>query len=59
LRSRSFVAQTPLQIVCPRHHGAARIEGQVLESPARVEAAHAIIERMRDDACAGDDLGGA
>ena len=43
----------------PYQHGAAWVEGQVLKPPARVEAAHTVIERMRDDAHAANDLGGA
>ena len=45
-----LAAKTPLQIHRAYQHGAAWVEGQVLKPPARVEAAHTVIERMRDDA---------
>jgi hypothetical protein len=45
--------KTQLQINHAHHHGAARIKRQVLESPARIEAAHAVIERMRGDTISG------
>jgi hypothetical protein len=54
-----LAAKTPLQIHHAYQHGAAWVEGQVLKPPARVEAAHTVIERMRDDAHAANDLGGA
>src|SRR6266852_1904942 len=57
IRLLSFKALS--QIDHAHHHGAARVEGQVLKSPSRVEAAHAIIERMRNDAHAADDFGRA
>ena len=46
-----------LQIHHAHEHGAAWIKGQVLESPSRIEAAHAVIERVRDDTHAAHDFG--
>ena len=49
-------AKTRTQIRHPHNHGAAGIERQVLKAPAPVEGANAVVERMRDDARAADQL---
>ncbi len=46
----------PLQIDHAHDHRATRVERQILKPPLGVEGAHAVVEWMRDDANAADDL---
>src|SRR5271155_4738627 len=46
-----------MQVDHAHDHRAPRIEGKVLETPCRVEAAHTVIERMGDNARAADMFG--
>ncbi len=54
----AFVRKTLTQVSHPHDHRAPRVEGQVLKAPTAVEVAHGLVERMGDDADAGDHVGG-
>ena len=56
-RRVSCVAEARAQVDHAHDHGTARIERQLLKTPAAIKPAHAIVKRMRDDARAADNTG--
>jgi len=54
-----LVNAVSLKVDHPHDHGAARVEGQILESPAAIKCPCPIVDRMRDDAEASDLAGGS
>ncbi len=53
---RAFLTKISPQLHHANDHRAARVEGQVLKTPARIEAAQIVVERMRYHAHAADNI---